>query len=197
MINETQQKVHDWYSSHHDNPSGESYLDAKVIGHLINKTHSVLNLGCYRGDLERILSHKSKRWLGIDFVKDLIEYCWKLNLQSHVTFLEHNITNMVFVPSNHFDVVLDMSTGDHLILEDFKKMLLEVYRVLIPDGQFAIAFYNLTQAGGSRTGDDNYGYYRKDTPTEMEKMLKNIGFDYVSGQYDSVRSYIIVRKPYV
>jgi 2-polyprenyl-3-methyl-5-hydroxy-6-metoxy-1,4-benzoquinol methylase len=192
-MNKIQQKVHDWYRDNHSVVSTEASRDARVIGHLLGPNISVLNLGCYRGELEKILGSSVKRWHALDFVQELIDHCNSLKLPGNIYFQRANITDLSFLYTNTYNVILDMSTGDHLQIEDFKLMLKEVYRLLEPEGHFAIAYYNLNFARGPRSGDDNYGYYRKDTPEEMKTMLEDVGFTVIQSEGD-IRSYMIGRK---
>lgn len=193
MSKETQLIVRDWYQKNYDVVSSEVSLDIPIIEHLIERSSRVLNFGCYRGELEKLIGSRARLWLGVDYVPELIDLCNTYDITC-VDFKLANITKMLFFGDEMWDVVLDMSAGAHLELEDFKLMLKEAYRLLVPDGHFVIAYYNFEKAGGVRSGFEYYGYYRKDTSLEMKTMLEETGFTICSTSEVGVRSHVIAKK---
>jgi ubiquinone/menaquinone biosynthesis C-methylase UbiE len=79
--------------------------------------------------------------------------------------------------SNSFDLVLDLSTIDHMPFATSQKVLTEYYRVLKPQGLLAIAFWqsNIATKYLMSANPDQLYFDRK----QIAKSLEQIGFEIV------------------
>lgn len=173
-----------WYSdpkNWHPEPKSPRYAEYKILqqGSLL-KDKKVLNLGCFYPEDELKFGTLAKNWVAVDFSPEVITRA-KL-LVPHVTFMVMDICKLEF-PDKSFDVVMDLSSGDHLDDESFRQMLIEVYRVLSPGGHFVLAFANRDYFAArnkfwhNNTGSfENYGYWRAYTIQEMKGLLLASGF---------------------
>jgi SAM-dependent methyltransferase len=148
----------------------------------------VLNLGCFYPEDEEQLAHRARSWVAIDFVEAVVARCRAHRIWSSSVRFECADMRQLPFPPDSFTLVTDFSSGDHLLLEDWHRVLVEVSRVLRPGGHFLVCFANreafIEQFGETwheqpaRIGE--YGYVRADTPDEMQAMLESHGFTVVA-----------------
>mgnify|MGYP001578867588 CR=1 FL=1 len=165
----------------------------------------VLNLGCFYPEDEEALAHRAGSWIAIDFIPGIVNFCRALRVwPSWVTF-EVRDMRALKLEYERFDVVTDFSSGDHLPLEDWHRVIDEAYRVLRPGGHFLVCFAN-NPAFVKILGDHwrlapaqfgEYGYVRTDTPEAMREMLEERGFEVVRESHcndSQLRAGMLARK---
>lgn len=159
----------------------------------------VLNLGCFYPEDELRFAATSASWTAIDFAPEVIERCRAMDIPG-ASFVVMDMRVLDFVDGS-FDIVLDSSSGDHLLRDDFLRCAREVYRVLRPGGEFVVAYSNqdwfVAQGYADPSqGTDAFGYWRADTHADMRAMLESCGFEYVScANQHTARSGMLVRRP--
>jgi len=115
--------------------------DIKILSHYSNKGDKVLDLGCGNGRLSEIFFGKSIDYTGVDFSKDLINIAKKKYPKEK--FLLSNALLLPFT-GNKFNVVYALSVFHHIpSLEYRKKFLLEIKRILAPNGILVLTVWNL------------------------------------------------------
>lgn len=196
---ETQDTVIKWYSrediwkqnSSNKTPDSIDRTFIDVDAYIKNKI--VLNLGCFYPNEELSFSCHSKEWYAIDIVPEVIERASKLVPLKNVHFEVMDMRNLNY-PSNTFNTVLDFSSGDHLLWEDYRKTIKEVKRVLKPNGIFIVLYSNI--AFYKEKIENCYGlhgYERRTNPLDMYALLKENNFFILKTQSTNVRSGIIGR----
>jgi len=181
-------------------PQGKSYewpdrvllADGEQQGALVHNK-DVLNLGCFYPEDELYFGHTARTWTAIDFVPDVIALCLsRFEWTKNVSFLVADMRALPFADAS-FDVVTDFSSGDHLLREDWHKVITEAHRVLRPAGHFLVCYANRAafealgpywKECGDRPGD--YGYVRTDTKEAMQQMLEERGFMVIKHSHDNV-----------
>jgi SAM-dependent methyltransferase len=165
----------------------------------------VLNLGCFYPEDEEWIAGYARSWIGIDFVPGHRPLQEHYNWASSITF---EVADMRELPyeDEAFDVVTDFSAGDHLLKEDWLRVIDETKRVLRPGGHFLVCFANneafikffgeIWRTNPAQLGE--YGYVRTDTIEEMQTMLEQAGFEVVRKSHDNdgqLRTGMLARKP--
>lgn len=154
----------------------------------------VLDLGCcYPNDALHFGSY-AKEWYSIDFCEEVIKKCQAMNFPDHVHFLHMDMRTLKFFHQT-FDIVLDMSSGDHLSLSDLKKCVKEVFRVLKPGGTFFMTYANKEYFEQYEYFGRDFGYWRCEHPDFIEDVLKNAGFEITTHENHTARAFISGRKP--
>jgi SAM-dependent methyltransferase len=173
--------VQNWYSDFEhwaDSSKSSECIDYQLInlGDLV-RNKCTLNLGCFYPTDELKYAAFAKRWVAIDFSSEVIERCKQL-----VPGVEFFVMDMRALQFENaiFDVVLDFSSGDQMDEKSYHLVLSEVYRVLCPEGYFAVAFTNrnkfteFTKDNPGRLGGD-CGYTHTYLISEMIEMLHQHG----------------------
>ena len=196
--------VHVWYADKARwVPQGKTagWPDRMLLdqGKLIDG-RDVLNLGCFYPEDEIELAHRARSWVAIDFVPEVIDACRALRngdvpgdplWSPGLVFFVADMRELPF-ENESFDVVTDFSSGDHLLREDWHRVISEAHRVLRLDGLFLVCYANRTafealgpywKEGGDRFGD--YGYVRTDTPAAMASMLEERGFTVIRRSHEA------------
>lgn len=104
-------------------------------------TMRVLDLGCGAGHGSNMLSKKYKNVVGVDISEDAIAYAKENWNAENIEFKVGSALEIPF-PDNSFDVVASFEVFEHL--NDWKKFLSEIKRVLKPDGIVYISTPNKT-----------------------------------------------------
>lgn len=95
------------------------------------KDDSILEIGCDRGDLTKILSQYSQKVIGIDINKKMID---KVN-NKNLFYMSAEKLNF---PAESFDKVVSCHVIEHL--PNLKKVFSEIERVLKPNGKCILIF---------------------------------------------------------
>jgi len=102
---------------------------------------NVLDIGCGSGHGSNTLAEKFKTVHGVDISEEAIEYSKKNWQQPNIKFVIGDSLNIPF-PENTFDVVVAFEVFEHL--DDWRKFLSEIRRVLKPNGLVYISTPNKT-----------------------------------------------------
>lgn len=170
-----------WFSqANHFRSSGKSDTTvARVLLQGIDLTgKDVLNLGCFYPEDELAYGAQAKRWVAVDFCEPVLEWCRAVkNMPTTVEFQFQDIRQLTFWDAS-FDLVLDFSTGDHLIPTDFTQMVLEAKRVLRPNGLFLCTYQNAKYFVGEplEYWEQDTGYSRSMTPDTAGLLIQSAGF---------------------
>lgn len=177
-------------------PSDKSNeLDWDYVHSAFIKNKTVLDMGCcYPNDAIEFGKY-AKKWISIDFCPEVIAACKKLDLgrYSQIHFLEMDMRKLEY-NNEEFDVVLDMSAGDHLSWEDFTICVQETYRVLKLGGSFVCVYANLNDYPNEETFGGDFGYWRCAYPKDIEDLMIYAGFSITRHDPQYGRSAILVEK---
>lgn len=191
-------EVQKWYSSPKNWAKGVNEFDERIGGIEILDLvtdQDVLNLGCFYPNIEFAMAHKAKSWHSIDFVPEVIERCQDFKELHNIVKFSVMDMRYLELPGESFDVVLDLSSGDHVMLDDYEKVLDEVHRVLISGGRFAITYANreyIEDRLVERWGI--WGYERRATPKELKDLLMRKGFIILASFDPTTRAGIVCQK---
>lgn len=112
--------------------SRKLFLFPKVLNLVKPKQgESILEIGCERGDLVKILNGYNQNVIGIDINKEIID-------QSNNKNLIYMSAEKLDFPSSSFDKVVSCHTIEHI--SDLKKFFAEVERVLKSSGQCILIY---------------------------------------------------------
>lgn len=167
--------VQDWYNNilNWVDPGFNAHdFDHNFIDNEFIENKDVLNLGCFFPRIEMYYAHMASSWVSIDFSKEVIERCKSFNLTAN--FIEMDMRKLEF-QDVCFDTVLDLSSGDHLLLDDYLLVLDEVKRVLKPGGHFVVTYANLDHFDKSEELG-LYGYERRIHSKELKEILESKQF---------------------
>ncbi len=134
--------------------SGASYdhEHSKIISMIeaAPKGGIALDLGCATGRVARMLSnhHKFTKVIGLDFSEDMIRVANQKRqemeskkAQKTLSFKVADLEERLDVPDDSVSLVV-MNFGTASDIRNFKKLIKEVERVLMPGGKFFFSFYN-------------------------------------------------------
>ena len=102
---------------------------------------SVLDIGCGAGHGSNMLSKKYKKVYGVDISEEAIEYAKKNWASDNTEFVVGSAMDIPF-PDNSFETVSAFEVFEHL--NDWRKFLSEIKRVLMPGGVVYISTPNKT-----------------------------------------------------
>lgn len=105
------------------------------------KEVSVLDIGCGRGHLANQLAVENFQVTGIDKSAESIELAQQKNFQGKITFVRGDIHTLPFEDET-FDAVTCLEILEHV--DDPKKVLSEIQRVLKPNGFFFFHCFSKT-----------------------------------------------------
>ena len=137
----------DWLSSYYDSivasTTGENdFKNALVVQSGIEQNHRVLDLGCGTGTLAIMIkeSHPTAKVTGIDGDPKILEIAREKSIfaQTEIRF-DQGLSYELPYENNSFDRVTSTLFFHHLTRENKLSTLVEVFRVLKPDGEFHIA----------------------------------------------------------
>lgn len=120
--------------------------EIKFITKELKKTDKILEAGCGPGKIVfKLLYLKYNNVIGLDFSKDLIDFCRKYskknNLGKNLNFKEGDIMNIPFKDES-FDKYLSFGVIEHFFKSEQKKIIKEAYRVLKKNGKVFITVPN-------------------------------------------------------
>jgi SAM-dependent methyltransferase len=104
-----------------------------------DKNLVILDIGCGAGHGSEMLSKKYKKVYGVDISEDAIKYAKENWSQGNIEFKVGSALEIPFV-DNYFDVVAAFEVFEHL--DDWRKFLAEIKRVLKPGGMLYISTPN-------------------------------------------------------
>lgn len=167
--------------------TGERFLpwmDDKVISYehyhryifalpLVNGKN-VIDLACGEGYGSQMLARMAKSVVGIDIDKETIAHANKKYKSDNLTFIQGSILQIPFTEENKFDIVVCFEAIEHI--ENHKKMLSEVKRVLKKDGILIIS----TPDKRLYSDHDNYinPYHKKELYYEEFRELLKLYFSH-------------------
>ena len=155
--------------------------EMKIMRSSTNRGHfnTVLEIGCGNGGGTRLIRKYFTpiRIEAIDFDEKMISIAKKRNKDFEVTFQRMDATKLDF-PDSHFDAVFDFGIIHHI--SDWKACLMELKRVLKPEGELILADLSLdsftTGTGKLWKIITDHPYESLYTPGEFVDYLKEIGF---------------------
>ncbi len=133
---------------------------------------NVLELGCGEGRGLELLSPKADSYTAIDKIQEVVD-----NLQPQhpgINFIVDNIPPFNGIESNSMDTIISFQVIEHI--QDDKKFLEEIYRVLKPGGKAIISTPNIV-----KTLTRNPWHIREYTAKELQDLCSSI-FDTVEAQ---------------
>ncbi len=173
----------DWYDSHAEQyaEAGATYFDMNHITKFTNELPdeaSVLDAGCGPGRDANILNEQGLRVTGLDLSAGLLKFARQK--YPNVDFIEGNLLSLPFNDES-FDGVWSNTSLLHLeTVEDVKKALSEMSRVLKPSGVIHVVVKS--QTGENKTAvvsdklsghDRFFRYFKTD---EITGLLEGTGF---------------------
>ena len=106
----------------------------KLCGNIYEK--KLLDIGCGEGYVARLLIKKNpKLIIGVDISKKMIDLANESAKDKRLKFYRGNIKKLDF-PDKSFDIVLGVFVFNYLSINEMKKSMSEVFRVLKPSGKF-------------------------------------------------------------
>lgn len=105
----------------------------------LKKDAKVLDAGCGPGTYTQVLADNGYKVCGIDFSKEMIKIAKKRDNLHMITYRQSDIYNLPF-PNNHFDMVICI--GVFQTVQNYKKALTELYRLIKPGGIFYLNTLN-------------------------------------------------------
>lgn len=136
---------------------------------------SVLDVACGNGYGSNLLSSYASEVLGVDIDKAVIDSCKKNYIKNCLSFDVGTVSSLP-VDSGSVDVVVSFETIEHVSESDQDRFMLEVNRVLRPDGVLIISTPNLSSPRYS--GVDNMfhlkEYDKKEFIIFCKKYFQNV-----------------------
>jgi SAM-dependent methyltransferase len=146
----------------------------KFIGNTVHQ--SVLDAGCGRGLYTRVLINRAQKVAALDYSKDSIDSLKRrLGHLPHLSLYVGSATDLPF-DNEQFDLVLHCEVLEHI--EDDRKVLSELFRVLQPGGRLIISV-PVPPAPIYDAQHVREGY----TLEEISQLLQQAGFTILGHQY--------------
>jgi ubiquinone/menaquinone biosynthesis C-methylase UbiE len=133
-----EQGIEDWISDPEETKHIiESVNDFLNYAHCHPLETSIIEFGCGQGHLATHLFGCGYRYLGVDISESaILQAREKTGAKGQKAFLVADVTDLLQVPDNSFDIAIDNQCFHMLVTdEDRKKYLAEVKRVLKNDGK--------------------------------------------------------------
>jgi ubiquinone/menaquinone biosynthesis C-methylase UbiE len=102
------------------------------------KDKTVLDAACGTGYGSHLVAQEAKEVFGVDISQEAIDYCEKNYVQDNLQFKQASVDNMPF-PDEFFDVIISFETIEHIDEKLQNKFLLEIKRVLKPEGMLIMS----------------------------------------------------------
>lgn len=110
----------------------------------LRKDFVVLEIGCGLGRTAKFVAPNVKKYVGVDFSKNMIEKAKKRNAKlPNVEFFINDGLSLDILESNQFDLVYCELVFQHVSKEVTRSYVKEAHRVLKPNGTFYAQFPNL------------------------------------------------------
>ena len=147
---------------------------------VFTKGKTVLDIACGTGYGSKLMASQAKKVYGVDLSVDAIEYAKKNYSASNV---EYKIGDCTDIPlgDNEVDVVVSYETIEHI--DDYRKFMREIKRVLKSSGTLLISTPNKIESGG-----DNPFHFHEFTFDEFKKILSEY-FDYHKNYFQTLWLY--------
>ena len=142
----------------------------------------VMELGMCNGFFINVLIDTAEhlRYTGVDYSEDMIQEASKVNddliKSGQVKFIHASIDSLPFA-DNSFDKVISINTI--YFWPELKKNLLELKRVLKPNGQLLLAYRSKEYLDQTDIADHGFNKYH---PDEIIELLEHSGFNKVITQ---------------
>jgi len=139
----------------------------------INKTDSVLDLGCNNGQHSLKVARKCKKVVGIDYNKIQLQIARDSSKDKrikNVKFIFYNLEKKLPIKDKSFDKVLCLDILEHIV--NRKLLLIEIKRVLKPKGITFIAIPNIATSWKRLQKKVGLNYY-SDPDHKIEYSLEN------------------------
>lgn len=149
------------------------------------KNKVVLDAGCGTGYGADYLSNVCKEIIGIDISESAIRYARTHFQKDNLKYEVINLTGLTFQNST-FDIVCCLDVIEHI--EDYKKAIQEIYRVLKSDGLFVISTPNKKIFSDNKPIPPNPHHIREFYLSDFQGILRSY-FDEVKtyGQKESAK----------
>ncbi|OGC22215.1 hypothetical protein A2291_01315 [candidate division WOR-1 bacterium RIFOXYB2_FULL_42_35] len=147
------------------------------IAKRLGEAENILDIGCGEGKLCNYLAkHTGRKITGLDIsgmgFKKAKKMAHKIKVPSLVECVEGDVGNMICFKDNIFDAVTMAYTLHHV--NDEKRALSEIKRILKPGGRLIIADYIIEEEGkGSECHKFNFKTMRKLFPKEALSLLES------------------------
>jgi len=147
----------------------------------------VLDIACGTGYGSSLLKDKGAgAVIGIDISEQTVEYCRKKFSSGNMSFVVGSASRMP-LKDNSIDVVVSFETIEHLNEGDQQLFVMEIQRVLRPDGVLIMSTPNV-----SRTGHKNAFHIKELSYEEYRKLLSDKFGNTVYYYQDNVRANYIL-----
>lgn len=155
------------------------------------KYENILDLGCGDGRGTASINKIGKNMFCLDTSFNLLNLLKSRNL-SNITLINADAKKLPF-PDNFFDIIISLSTVEHISYEDIHCVFNEVFRVLKKDGLFLVRndawFYGVLEKMRILPGRKKFvikpdpTHINMMTPWKFKKALKNSGFKITQEDY--------------
>ena len=109
----------------------------KFALNLISEDDVVLDVPCGSGYGSFLLTQKSKKVYGVDIFSPAIDHAKELFLNDSTCFFVSDALDMNIFVDHNFDVIVSFEGIEHV--SDPEKFLLEIKRILVPNGKLIIS----------------------------------------------------------
>ena len=182
-------------------------FDRKMLDWLVEKVNGsgpICDMGCGPGQIARYLSSRGATACGIDLSIEMVNCAQRLN--PDIPFQQGNMLALTEVAGDTFGGIAAFYSIIHATPADVVRALLELKRVLRPQGVLLLAFHigrevvHKDEWWGKPVSVDFIFYETAD----MKDCLKRAGFEmeeaierdpYADVEYPSRRAYLFARKP--
>lgn len=143
-------------------------------GRFNNCNKTILDLGCGKASLRKIMYHNSinMKYIGIDISKSPLEEALNLKSKEPAIYLNYDLNNGIPLVDNSADVIVCFEIIEHIGKNKGINLLKECYRVLKKDGVLFLSTPNTKYAENIYTKDHVYEW----SDEEIEKELKKLNF---------------------
>tara|TARA_Y100001968_G_C19454442_1_gene771590 strand:+ start:36815 stop:37504 length:690 start_codon:yes stop_codon:yes gene_type:complete len=170
-----------------------------LLEFLDNSYEMTLEVGAGIGSCTEPLHTISEHIVALEPSLKAIEYSKKRNLEK-ITYVASNSFKLPF-KDNSFDLVVNVTVIEHIPRKYCDQFLLEMKRVLKPNGTFLIRndawFYGLLEKWGYYDKEADPTHINMMTPRELKKILRKLGFIIVSEAYFPFYRKIKVKLPFM
>ncbi len=201
-------RASDSYAEAFWNELDKKHFDRIILGWFAEqapKDQKILEIGCGPGEISGFLAGRGASCIGTDISPRMIE-----NARRYFPAAAYEVRdffNLGFA-DNSFTRIVAYYAIVNLTMEEIERAFTEVRRVLAPGGLFLFTFHifeheDRTDVAGFMAPENalTFYYFKVD---EMKELVQRLGFQvidvlvrhpYPDVEYQSKRSYFILRKP--